>query len=264
MATAGDIHSVDSLIGRTILSRATGNKLGRVHDLIVDPLEGLLLGIAAKTEKEELWVVEQGEIFSFGPDAVMVDADDSLSPGEGSGLYGAPLAKHTLIGAHVVTESGKLLGQVADLFILGAPPTMVVYEVRESILDKLLGRALFLRASAGRALSVDAKRIIVPDNSAGEASDTLEAFTSRLKEARIDERTVVRGGALGPFEEGTIEVTENAEEAVISKRPRVIEEVAINKRIKEHQETVRETLHGTEVDVEEVDLTRDSDPRNTS
>ncbi len=48
MAVADNIHSIDSLIGMTIISRATGNKLGQVQDLVVDPIKGLLLGLTVK------------------------------------------------------------------------------------------------------------------------------------------------------------------------------------------------------------------------
>ena len=266
MSTARAAHSVNSLVGRAILSRATGNKLGTVHDLIVDPINGSLLGIAALTDDGGLWAIAQSEIFSFGTDTVMVNADNSLSDGQSSGLSYAPLAKHTLIGAQVITESGKILGHVADLFILGAMPPVVLYEIRESLLDKLLGRSLFLSASAGKALSFDAKRIIVPDDLAGGAAESLEALTSRLNESWLDDRTMVRGpgGALRPFEEGTLEVTEKAEEAVVSKQPRVVEEVSLNKSVGERQEVVRETLHGTDVSVERLNPAHDRGPKNSS
>jgi uncharacterized protein (TIGR02271 family) len=50
--------------------------------------------------------------------------------------------------------------------------------------------------------------------------------------------------------EGTLEVTETDEEAVIAKHARVVEEVVINKDVEEHTETVRDTVRRTEVEVE--------------
>lgn len=55
------------------------------------------------------------------------------------------------------------------------------------------------------------------------------------------------------FKERTIEVTETAEEAVVSKEARVVEEVVVNKDVKEHTETVRDTVRRTDVDVEPID-----------
>jgi uncharacterized protein (TIGR02271 family) len=54
------------------------------------------------------------------------------------------------------------------------------------------------------------------------------------------------------FREGTIELTEMGEEAVVSKRARVIEEIVINKEVGERVETVRDTVRRTDVDVEQV------------
>ena len=55
---------------------------------------------------------------------------------------------------------------------------------------------------------------------------------------------------LAAFKEGTIELTETHEEAIVSKQVRVVEEVVIEKNVREHTETVRDTVRRTEVDVE--------------
>lgn len=50
----------------------------------------------------------------------------------------------------------------------------------------------------------------------------------------------------------TIELTETAEEAVISKSARVVEEVLVGKTATEHTETIHDTVRRTEVEVEEI------------
>ena len=55
---------------------------------------------------------------------------------------------------------------------------------------------------------------------------------------------------LAAFQEGTIELTETHEEAIVSKQMRVVEEVVIEKDVQEHTETVRDTVRRTEVEVE--------------
>ncbi len=52
------------------------------------------------------------------------------------------------------------------------------------------------------------------------------------------------------FKEGTIEVRETAEEPVVAKTARLVEEVEIGKEVTERTATVRETLRRTDVDVE--------------
>jgi uncharacterized protein (TIGR02271 family) len=54
----------------------------------------------------------------------------------------------------------------------------------------------------------------------------------------------------GAFQEGTIEFTETHEEAVVSKQARVVEEVVIETAVRDHTETVRDTVRRTEVNVE--------------
>ncbi|HEX8473257.1 MAG TPA: YsnF/AvaK domain-containing protein [Pyrinomonadaceae bacterium] len=60
------------------------------------------------------------------------------------------------------------------------------------------------------------------------------------------------GDAENLFKEGTIEVTERGEEAVVSKQARVVEEVVVNKEVGERTETVSDTVRRTDVDVKEV------------
>jgi uncharacterized protein (TIGR02271 family) len=57
-------------------------------------------------------------------------------------------------------------------------------------------------------------------------------------------------GDLAAFKEGTIELAETHEEAVVHKQARVVEEVVIDKEAQERTETVRDTVRRTEVDVE--------------
>lgn len=73
------------------------------------------------------------------------------------------------------------------------------------------------------------------------------------------ERTPVNRPAseadLNNFQEGTIEVREQAEMPVVSKTARVVEEVRLEKDVEERDETIRETLRGTDVDVENLSST---------
>lgn len=54
------------------------------------------------------------------------------------------------------------------------------------------------------------------------------------------------------FKEGTFEVRQHAEVAVVSKEARVVEEVVIGKKVSEHTETVHDTVRRTDVVVEEL------------
>jgi uncharacterized protein (TIGR02271 family) len=54
------------------------------------------------------------------------------------------------------------------------------------------------------------------------------------------------------FKEGTTEIREMAEEAVVAKEARVIEEVTIGKETKQRTQTVKDTVRKTDVDVQQV------------
>lgn len=57
---------------------------------------------------------------------------------------------------------------------------------------------------------------------------------------------------LRSFEQGSFEVTERAEEAVISKQARIVEEVVVSKQVAERTEAIRDTLRRTDVEVESI------------
>ena len=80
----------------------------------------------------------------------------------------------------------------------------------------------------------------------------------RLREERVTvERTPVDREAtdadLNNFQEQEIEITEHAEVPVVSKEARVVEEVKLNKEVEHRDETVKETVRKTEVDVENLE-----------
>lgn len=180
MTSTGNIHSIDILIGRAVLSRATANKLGHIQDLLVDVTKGELAGIVVRMPDESLRLVDYNEIFNIGPDALMIKADESAVPAQDSPLKVLPLAKYNLARAKVVTEGGKLVGQIANIYIRMAETLLLVYEVRSSILDKLLGHALFFPASQGRAISADFARIVVAEETAEQSDNNLGSLEARL------------------------------------------------------------------------------------
>ena len=78
-----------------------------------------------------------------------------------------------------------------------------------------------------------------------------------LREERADiKRTVVDRVAneadFAAFKEGSIEVREMGEEAVVSKTARVTGEVEVGKTATEREETIRDTVRQTKVEVEEI------------
>jgi uncharacterized protein (TIGR02271 family) len=77
----------------------------------------------------------------------------------------------------------------------------------------------------------------------------------RQEHVEVERRPVNRPATpsdLNAFREGTIEVRETQEEAVIAKDARVVEEVHVRKDVEDHTEKVRDTVRRTEVEVEQL------------
>jgi len=82
-----------------------------------------------------------------------------------------------------------------------------------------------------------------------------EQVTLREEHVTVDRRPVdrvVSEADRANFSDRTIDVTTTAEEAVVSKQARVVEEVVIGKEASQRTETVQDTVRRTEVDVEEL------------
>jgi len=83
-----------------------------------------------------------------------------------------------------------------------------------------------------------------------------EHVTLREEHVNVERHPVnreVTEADLANVREGEIKVTTRAEEAVVAKQARVVEEVEIGKTVSEHEQTVRDTVRRTDVDVEQVD-----------
>ena len=82
-----------------------------------------------------------------------------------------------------------------------------------------------------------------------------ETVQLREEHVKVDRRPVDRPASqadLAGLGEGGVEVTATAEEPVVSKQARVVEEVVVGKEVSERTETVRDTVRRTEVEVEQL------------
>ncbi len=83
-----------------------------------------------------------------------------------------------------------------------------------------------------------------------------ESINLHEEHVTVDRRPVDRAVSptdMAAFREGSMELRETAEEAVVSKQARVVEEVVIGKQATDRTETVRDTVRRTDVDVEQLD-----------
>lgn len=90
--------------------------------------------------------------------------------------------------------------------------------------------------------------------------------TLRLREehVNVERRPVDRPATEGDFrnfKEGETEMTEHAEEPVVNKEARVVEEVKLNKEKKDRESVIRDNVRKTDVDVEKT--AREEEKRRT-
>lgn len=162
MGESKDVSPINALAGMTVLSLSTGNKLGQILDLLIDPINGVPLGITVSLLDHRVAGIAHDEIYSFGRDAVMARTDQSITPLD-TAFWNNGQPAGRLIGTKIITENGDVLGRITNVFVTLKPPPRILYEGRHSFLDKLLGREFYVPASVGHALSDDAARLVVPD-----------------------------------------------------------------------------------------------------
>ncbi len=88
-----------------------------------------------------------------------------------------------------------------------------------------------------------------------EETPVEEQVNLREETVRVERRAVdrpVSDADAAAFQEGTFEVRETDEEAIVDKQARVVEEVVIDKEVEERTETIQDTVRRTDVNVEEI------------
>lgn len=86
-----------------------------------------------------------------------------------------------------------------------------------------------------------------------------ERVSLRSETVQVDRRPVDRAVDVAddPFRDRTIELEEFAEEVVVSKRARVVEEISLRKEVHDRTETIRDTVRHTEVEIEDGRVSTD-------
>lgn len=138
-----------------------------------------------------------------------------------------------------MTTTGVHAGQEAD--VAPRPDTSLNDEKIEVVEENLrIGKR---DVSHGR---VRVRSYVVEDQ-------VSEDVTLRSERVEIERRPVDRAAEAGTdaFQDRTIEVEETAEEAVITKEARVVEEIDLKRHAETDTETVTDTVRRTEVEIED-------------
>ncbi|TAK32498.1 MAG: hypothetical protein EPO21_15105 [Chloroflexota bacterium] len=136
------------LRGRAVVSLQEAKKVGSVADVYFRPESGEIAGLSVSTGglaahlpggAGDRKLVSESDVKAIGQDAVTIRDQSVLSrPEQMAELRQLPSADR-VIGLKVVTEGGKLVGKVADIFLDPTARRVVNYRVRSSSGSPLQG-----------------------------------------------------------------------------------------------------------------------------
>jgi len=80
-----------------------------------------------------------------------------------------------------------------------------------------------------------------------------ERVNLREENVNVGRTPVDRPATEADLREQDVEMRERAEVPVVNKETRVVEEISLNKEVTERDETIRDTVRDTEVDIDKLD-----------
>ena len=162
-AEEANVQSVKDVIGKTIISIESGDKLGTVSDALMDDgsvsLVALVVG-GGVLGKEH--VLPFSDVHTLGGDTVLARADAGISgPREWRESGVQATRSSALKGRPVVTMTGHKLGEVSDLLVDPRSGAFAALEVAASDFGGLRTKRSLIKPGAEIRIGPDA--VVVPD-----------------------------------------------------------------------------------------------------
>jgi uncharacterized protein YrrD len=167
------------VVGSPVVSIASGDDLAEVRDVVFDPNQGLITGFTLnqrgrfKGRLRALLPIDT--VAAVGTDAVMVASDDALvDPDDAPATVTAARREDDVLHDLVVTASGRQLGTVQDVVLLGGPtPRVVGFEIGGGD----VGTGLI---PVGQQEGVSGSALIVPDGFESRVRTDLTGLAAEL------------------------------------------------------------------------------------
>ena len=225
------VNSGQDCMGWTVVDQA-GNSIGAVTEMLIDTDREMVDSILIDRKKRipaQDFSLRDGRVVVRG---ILHDGQIEMSEAE------TPTVETTTHQPMPSRAAGEMVAHVAGVTRAANEGETVLPVIEEHL---AVGKRTVERGGANVRTTI--KEVPVE-----------ETVTLREENITVDRRPVDRAVENAPaaFKEGTIEVTEMAEVPVVAKQAHVVEEVVIGKNITEHQETVRDTVKRTDVEVEET------------
>jgi len=158
--TSALMHGAD-LIGRPVVDGTTGHDVAEIKDVVFDPRRGEITGFTLRKRgflgRRMKVVLPIDSVVSVGTDAVMIEGEQALTDPDDAPEDILADRSANVLDDEVVTESGRSLGAVRDVIIVGgSAPRVVGFEVSGGS----VGNGL---VPVGRHSAVSGSALIVPD-----------------------------------------------------------------------------------------------------
>ena len=206
---------------------ATGQHIGEVVELIFDPLSKSVRYLVMHIDGKPLHLVSRDVLIPIGLAELIEETGVVL-------VHDVTLGHLAELPTYKRSEFGrKFESRVRQVFVPGTAETMEEKPFDEGYYqhDHFNQDRFFKKAPVS-------ERIIPKE----------KIISDRPRTKDQEERN----NAFSPFRDGAIEITEHAEVPVVNKEARIVEEVKVNKDVSEREETVRDKVRRTEVDVERL------------
>lgn len=163
MSEIKTLNVASQLCKMPVIVPDTSERIGNVSDVIVHPTEGRMLGLVLRTMKGEERAIAEEDCFVFGDvKAVLVAEAALIEIGDiPEAMPGGVRVCRELIGADVVTETGELLGEVNEVYVIEEPAQMI-YRITASALQRYFGGGFFMAGDVPRFFWRSSARMIVP------------------------------------------------------------------------------------------------------
>jgi len=212
-----------------------GNRLGKVQEMIIDTERERVDSIMLDTGKH----ISVGDI-ALRDNMVLVRESGDVQAAQATETttknFAPPTATATAQSSFETAKSYETQTTVAPIT---APVTM---RENQQMPPQIMPNENIQPPSTARSTN----QVTAPD----------EQLRFSDKQASANRQTVdlaIDVSAFAPFQDGVIELVETRDEPVISKQTRVIEEVILNKQVTSRNETIRDTVRRTDVQLERLD-----------
>jgi uncharacterized protein YrrD len=165
------MRTAAELSGLAVVSATTGERLGRIHDVLFEGASGRITGFVVHggglLAKPQL--LRRLLVRSLGADAVVVEGGAVLEEVDSEPALSDSLSARSLDDRPVLDESGKAVGKVAGVLVDEATITVPALLLAAGLIDKVLHGKPQLPLSVIKAFGADS--LVVPISYDPKAAD---------------------------------------------------------------------------------------------